>query len=98
MSLLKGLPSPKVKLEVITQKELKLFPLTGHTVKINPVPFFGMYRIIDFTLSNIMNSGISNVGVLTQYKPSSLIDHIQTGDSWDFYGRNRRATILPPYN
>ncbi|MFC1567037.1 glucose-1-phosphate adenylyltransferase [bacterium] len=61
------------------------------------VPFGGIYRIIDFTLSNIMNSNIGNIGVLTQYRPSSLIEHIQTGETWGFYGKNRSATVLPPY-
>lgn len=60
------------------------------------VPFGGIYRIIDFTLSNAMNSGLDNVGVLTQYKPLSLMDHIGTGAPWDFIGRSRGAKILPP--
>jgi glucose-1-phosphate adenylyltransferase len=61
------------------------------------VPFGGMYRIIDFTLSNIMHSGIENVGVLTQYRPSSLMDHIGPGEAWDLVGRRRGIKILPPY-
>ncbi len=60
------------------------------------VPFGGIYRIIDFTLSNVMNSGIDNVAVLTQYKPLSLMEHIGTGAPWDFIGRGRGAKILPP--
>ncbi|MDI6790755.1 MAG: sugar phosphate nucleotidyltransferase [Thermodesulfobacteriota bacterium] len=60
------------------------------------VPFGGIYRIIDFTLSNVMNSGINNVAVLTQYKPLSLMEHIGTGAPWDFIGRGRGAKILPP--
>jgi len=60
------------------------------------VTFGGNYRIIDFTLSNIANSGIENVGILTQYKPYSLMKHIGTGAAWDFIGRSRRAKILPP--
>ena len=60
------------------------------------VPFGGIYRIIDFTLSNVMNSGLDNVGVLTQYKPLSLMEHIGTGEPWDFIGRRRGAKILPP--
>ncbi len=60
------------------------------------VPFGGMYRIIDFTLSNAMNSGLDTVGVLTQYKPLSLMWHVGTGDPWDFTGRSRGAKILPP--
>jgi len=60
------------------------------------VPFAGIYRIIDFSLSNVMNSGLQKVGVLTQYKPLSLMDHLSTGVAWDFTGRNRGVQILPP--
>jgi glucose-1-phosphate adenylyltransferase len=61
------------------------------------VPFGGIYRIIDFTLSNIMNSGLERVGVLTQYKPLSLMSHVGLGKAWDFEGRNRGIKILPPH-
>ena len=60
------------------------------------VPFGGIYRIIDFSLSNVMNSGLTRVGVLTQYKPLSLMNHISTGEAWDFTGRRRGVVILPP--
>jgi glucose-1-phosphate adenylyltransferase len=60
------------------------------------VTFGGIYRIIDFTLSNVSNSGIENVGILTQYKPFSLMKHIETGSHWDFIGRSRSVKILPP--
>src|SRR3989339_641021 len=60
------------------------------------VPFAGFYRIIDFSLSNVMNSGLTQVGVLTQYKPLSLMRHLGTGEAWDFTGRTRGVTILPP--
>ncbi len=60
------------------------------------VPFGGIYRIIDFTLSNVANSGLSQVAVLTQYKPLSLMDHIGDGSAWDFIGRTRAIKILPP--
>ncbi len=60
------------------------------------VPFAGIYRIIDFSLSNVMNSGLSKIGVLTQYKPLSLMSHLGTGDAWDFTGRSRCVKILPP--
>jgi glucose-1-phosphate adenylyltransferase len=61
------------------------------------VPFGGLYRIIDFSLSNVMNSGLTKVGVLTQYKPLSLMTHIGTGEAWDFTGRSRGVKILPPH-
>jgi glucose-1-phosphate adenylyltransferase len=60
------------------------------------VPFAGLYRIIDFSLSNVMNSGMKQVGVLTQYKPLSLMRHLESGDAWDFTGRSRTVKILPP--
>jgi len=60
------------------------------------VPFAGLYRIIDFSLSNVMNSGMKQIGVLTQYKPLSLMRHLATGDAWDFTGRSRGVKILPP--
>jgi glucose-1-phosphate adenylyltransferase len=60
------------------------------------VPFGGIYRIIDFSLSNVMNSGLKRVGILTQYKPLSLMHHLGQGDAWDFTGRSRGVTILPP--
>lgn len=60
------------------------------------VPFGGIYRIIDFTLSNVMHSGLTHVAVLPQYKPLSLIEHIGIGLPWDFNGRTRSINILPP--
>lgn len=61
------------------------------------VPFGGTYRIIDFVLSNCMHSGVDRVGILTQYRPGSLLEHIGSGASWDFVGRQRQLDILPPY-
>ncbi len=60
------------------------------------VPFGGMYRIIDFTLSNAANCGLSRVAILTQYKPLSLMDHVGDGSAWDLSGRTRAVKILPP--
>ena len=62
------------------------------------VPFAGKYRIIDFTLSNCVNSGISYVAVLTQYLPRSLSDHIGIGRPWDFDRKFGGITILSPYH
>lgn len=61
------------------------------------VPYGGKYRIIDFTLSNCTNSGISTVGVMTQYEPMILNDHIGNGDSWDLDTRDGGAFVLQPY-
>jgi glucose-1-phosphate adenylyltransferase len=61
------------------------------------VPFGGIYRIIDFTLSNIMRSGLRNVGIVTQYRPYSLVDHIGLGEWWGLSGFGRRVQILSPH-
>jgi glucose-1-phosphate adenylyltransferase len=61
------------------------------------VIFGGRYRIIDFALSNIVNSGISRVGVLTQYRPRSLNDHIGIGRPWDLDRQGGGVTLLQPY-
>jgi glucose-1-phosphate adenylyltransferase len=61
------------------------------------VPFGGAFRIIDFTLSNVMHSGLELVGLLTQYRPLSLMDHVRNGEPWDLVGRRRGVRILPPH-
>ncbi len=61
------------------------------------VMFGGKYRIIDFPLSNCINSGIDTVGVLTQYEPLLLTKHIGIGIPWDLDRRNGGVTILPPF-
>lgn len=61
------------------------------------IPFGGKYRLIDFSLSNCVNSGIFNVGVLTQYKPRSLNDHIRVGKPWDLDRAVGGVTLLQPY-
>lgn len=61
------------------------------------VPFGGFVRVIDFALSNLMNSGIENIAILSQYRSYSLINHIGTGAAWDMIGRYRGISILPPF-
>jgi glucose-1-phosphate adenylyltransferase len=61
------------------------------------VPFAGRFRIIDFTLSNCVNSGIYDVGVLTQYLPRSLNDHIGIGRPWDLDRGRGGVRLLQPY-
>lgn len=61
------------------------------------VPFAGKYRIIDFVLSNCTNSGITTVGILTQYRPRSLNDHIRTGAPWDLDRQHGGVWLLQPY-
>jgi glucose-1-phosphate adenylyltransferase len=61
------------------------------------VPFAGKYRIIDFALSNCVNSGISDIAVLTQYRPHSLHDHIGIGKPWDLDRQQGGVRLLQPY-
>jgi glucose-1-phosphate adenylyltransferase len=61
------------------------------------VPFGGKYRIIDFALSNTVNSGLTDVGILTQYAPRSLIDHIGVGRPWDLDRSRGGAALLQPF-
>lgn len=68
-----------------------------YTVAKPAIPFGGKYRIIDFPLSNCLNSGIQTVGVLTQYEPHLLHQYIGLGTPWDLDRRNGGVTMLPPY-
>lgn len=61
------------------------------------VPFGGFARVIDFALSNLMNSTIEQIAILSQYRSYSLINHIGTGSAWDMIGRYRGVSILPPF-
>ena len=74
----------------------RLGVLTANLAK-PAVSFGGKYRIIDFPLSNCINSGIDTVGVLTQYQPLRLNTHIGIGIPWDLDRNNGGVTILPPY-
>lgn len=74
------------RLEVLTEKRAK------------PVlPFAGMYRLIDFSLSNCMHSGISDVWVVEQYQPHSLNEHLANGRPWDLDRTYGGLQVLPPY-
>ncbi len=61
------------------------------------IPFAGRYRIIDFMLSNMVNSGITSVGVIAMHKYKSLMDHLGTGSSWDLDRKNKGLSLLPPF-
>ena len=74
----------------------RLYALTEKNVK-PAVPFGGKYRIIDFPLSNCVNSGIDTVGVLTQYQPLMLNEYIGNGLPWDLDRAFGGVKILPPY-
>ena len=74
----------------------RLYTLTEKTAK-PAVPFGGKYRIIDFPLSNCINSGIDTVGVLTQYQPLALNEYIGNGQPWDLDRSAGGVMVLPPY-
>ncbi len=61
------------------------------------IPFGGRYRLIDFTLSNMVNSGITKVGVITKNNYQSLLDHINSGKEWDLSHKREGLYILPPF-
>ncbi|ANU26599.1 sugar phosphate nucleotidyltransferase [Planococcus versutus] len=62
---------------------------------VSSVPFAGRYRLIDFTLSNLVNSGVSTVGIFPSYPLASLLDHIGVGKSWDLDRRKNGLYFLP---
>ena len=68
-----------------------------HNMAKPAVPYGGKYRIIDFPLSNCINSGIDTVGVLTQYQPLVLNEYIGSGGPWDLDRITGGVHLLPPY-
>ncbi len=74
----------------------RLLVLTENTAK-PAVPFGGKYRIIDFPLSNCVNSGINTVGILTQYQPLELNEYIGNGQPWGLNSSHGGVQVLPPY-
>ena len=74
----------------------RLMVLTENTAK-PAVPFGGKYRIIDFPLSNCVNSGIDTVGILTQYQPLELNEYIGNGKPWHLNRSHGGVQVLPPY-
>ncbi len=64
---------------------------------LSAIPFGGRYRLIDFNLSNMVNSGITTVGISTFTKYKSLMDHLGTGSAWDLDRKNQGLSILAPY-
>ena len=82
---------------VYTSKDdLTLRELTSQRA-VAAIPVAGQYRIIDFTLSSLVNSNIRNVGVIAQKNYHSLMDHLGSGKDWDLHTRNNGLFILPPF-
>lgn len=62
------------------------------------IPFGGRYRLVDFTLSNMVNSGITTVGIVTKSNYQSLLDHLGSGKDWDLARKDGGIILLPPYS
>lgn len=62
------------------------------------IPFGGRYRLIDFALSNMVNAGITTVGIVTKSNYQSLIDHLGSGKEWDLARKDGGVILLPPYS
>lgn len=78
------------------EKNRHLIELTNHR-PVAAIPFLGRYRIIDFVLSNMSNSGITNVGVFIQEKPRPLTEHLGDGKYWELDGKKDGLFIFYPY-
>ena len=70
--------------------------LTNHRT-VASLPFGGRYRQVDFALSNMSNSGIYNIGIITKYNYRSLMDHLGTCSAWDLNRKNEGVVFLPPF-
>jgi glucose-1-phosphate adenylyltransferase len=87
---------PPLALILCDDPNADLGKLTAHRSKA-ALPFAGKYRLIDFALSNCVNSGIETIGVITQYRPRSLHAHLAYGRPWDLDRREGGLTLLHPY-
>jgi glucose-1-phosphate adenylyltransferase len=77
--------------------EKRVSELTTNRVMAS-VPFGGRYRLVDFPLSNMVNSGINKVGVITEQNYQSLMDHLGSGKAWDLSRKREGLFLLPPFN
>ena len=71
----------------LDENEEKILELTAHRL-LGALPIAGRYRVIDFVLSNMTNSGIENIGIFTKNKSRSLVDHLTNGRPWDLHRKN----------
>ena len=79
------------------RSDLVLRELTHHRNTCS-IPFGGRYRIIDFTLSNLVNAGVDDVGLIVQSSYQSLLDHVGSGKDWDLSRKRGGLRILPPFS
>lgn len=80
-----------------SDRDSELRELADHRT-VAAVPWGGRYRLIDFMLSNMVNSGISHVGLIMRQKYQALIDHVGSGKYWDLSRKNDGIALLPPYS
>ena len=90
--------STKISAIVFANVEDRLLEDLTSVRSIASVPFGARYRLIDFALSNIVNAGISNVGIITKENYRSLMDHLGSGVYWDLDRKSGGLHILPPFN
>lgn len=83
---------------IFTNSNDELLPHFTKKRSMASVPFGGRYRLIDFALSNLVNAGITKVGVITKSNYNSLLDHIGSGISWDLDRKNGGLFLLPPFS
>ena len=82
---------------IYTNKDdLSLRELTNQR-SVAALPLAGRYRVVDFILSSMVNSGVRNVGVIMQRNYRSLMDHLGSGKEWDLHTRNNALFLLPPF-
>jgi glucose-1-phosphate adenylyltransferase len=79
-----------------SDNEYKMSDLTIHRT-VASLPFGGRYRFIDFALSNMVNSNITTIGIITTSNYSSLMDHLRMGRDWDLNRKNSGLAVFPPY-
>ena len=79
-----------------SDNEIKLNELTLHRTTAS-LPFGGRYRLVDFALSNFVNSGISKIAIITRNNYESLMDHIRMGRDWDLNRKSSGIAVFPPY-
>ncbi len=79
----------------LSEQEESIKEITGHR-PVAAIPIAGRYRVIDFTLSNMVNGGITNVAIFTHGKTRSMMDHLGTGGFWDLDRKRGGLSILNP--
>ena len=79
-----------------SDNEVKLNELTIHRTTAS-LPFGGRYRLIDFALSNFVNSGVTNIGIIAKNNYESLMDHLRMGRDWDLNRKNAGIAVFPPF-